>query len=60
MSLVERPLAENLEMRLLSDEVGGGICLLALDMLALLESLLPSFTSQLGPPSCKTSSSSVH
>lgn len=46
MSLVERPFAENLEISLLSDRVGGGISLLALEKLAFLESLLPNFTSQ--------------
>ena len=53
MSLVERPFALNLLMRLLRVEVGGGMTpLLAADKLALLESLLPSLTAHLGPPSC--------
>ena len=54
MSLAESPRAANLEMRLLRAEVGGGITpLLAIEKLAVLESLLPSFTSQRGPPSFK-------
>ena len=42
-------------MRLLSEELGGGMLLLAADKLAVVESLLPSFTFQLWPPSCRTS-----
>lgn len=54
ISLAERPLFWNLVMRLLRVAVGGGITpLLAADRLAVLESLLPSFTFQFGPPSCK-------
>ncbi|RZR89020.1 hypothetical protein BHM03_00016686 [Ensete ventricosum] len=56
-SLVERPRSENLEMRLLSEELGGGMLLLAADKLAVVESLLPSFTFQLRPPSFRTSAS---
>lgn len=52
MSLVERPWAWNLLMRLLRVDVGGGITpLFALDKLAVFASLLPSFTFQSGPPS---------
>lgn len=50
-SLVESPRLLKREIRRLRSEVGGGIPLLAADRLAVLESLLPSFTSQLGPPS---------
>jgi len=54
MSLTERPLLLNRLMRLLSVEVGGGMTpLLAAERLAVFESLLPSFTFQNGPPSCK-------
>ncbi|KAH0471036.1 hypothetical protein IEQ34_000759 [Dendrobium chrysotoxum] len=52
-SLVERPCAENLEIRLLRLEVAGGMLLLAALWLAVLESLLPNFTLQVGPPSFK-------
>jgi hypothetical protein len=52
MSLAERPLALNLLMRFARVEVGGGMTpLLASEKLAVLESLLPTLTSQLGPPS---------
>lgn len=52
MSLAESPLAWNLLMRLLSVEVGGGMTpLLAAEKLAVFESLLPTLTFQLGPPS---------
>lgn len=51
-SLVESPRAPNLEVRALRFEVGGGMPLFAADRLAVLASLLPSFTFQLGPPSC--------
>lgn len=54
MSLVESPRALNLEISLFKLEVGGGMLLLAAAWLAVLASLLPSFTSQLGPPSYKT------
>lgn len=57
MSLVERPWAANLLMRLLRLEVGGGMLLLARVKLAVFESLLPSFTSQYGPPSCRATTS---
>jgi len=50
-SLGESPRELNLEMSWLTFEVGGGMPLLAADWLAVLESLLPSFTFQLGPPS---------
>jgi len=51
ISFVERPTALKLEMRRLRLEVGVGMLLLAAPWLAVLASLLPSFTSQLGPPS---------
>lgn len=52
MSLAERPLAWNLLMSWLRVEVGGGMTpLLAAEKLAVFESLLPSLTSQSGPPS---------
>jgi len=51
MSLVESPTALNFEMSWLRFEVGGGMALLAADWLAVLASLLPSLTSQVGPPS---------
>lgn len=52
MSLVESPLALNLLMRLARVEEGGGSTpLFAAERLADLESLLPTFTFQLGPPS---------
>lgn len=53
MSLVESPKLLNLEMSWFRLEVGGGMLLLAAAWLAVLASLLPSFTFQLGPPSCK-------
>jgi hypothetical protein len=37
---------------LASPDVGGGMSLLAPLKLAVVESLRPTFTSQLGPPSC--------
>jgi len=48
---VESPRALNLEMSWLRFEVGGGMPLLAAERLAVLASLLPSLTSQEGPPS---------
>lgn len=52
MSLTERPTALNRLIRLLRVEVGGGNApLFAALRLADFESLLPTFTSQLGPPS---------
>lgn len=51
MSFVERPTALKLEMRRLRLDVRVGMLLLAGAWLAVLASLLPSFTSQLGPPS---------
>lgn len=51
ISFVERPTALKLEMRRLRLEVGVGMLLLAAPWLAVLASLLPNFTSQLGPPS---------
>ena len=48
-SLVESPRALNLEISWLRFEVGLGMPLLAADWLAVLESLLPSFTSHVGP-----------
>lgn len=50
-SLVESPRVLNLDISWLRFEVGLGMPLLAADWLAVLESLLPSFTSQVGPPS---------
>jgi hypothetical protein len=50
---VERPRALNLEMSWFRLEVGGGMLLLAAAWLAVLASLLPNLTFQLGPPSCK-------
>lgn len=50
-SLVESPRVLNLDISWLRFEVGLGMSLLAADWLAVLESLLPSFTSQVGPPS---------
>lgn len=52
MSLTERPCAANLDVRLARLDVGGGMFLFAKVLLAVVESLLPSFTFQLGPPSC--------
>lgn len=53
MSLAERPTALNLVIRLSRVDVGGGRTpLLAASRLAVLASLLPSLTAQLGPPSC--------
>jgi hypothetical protein len=40
-------------VRLASPEVGGGMSLLAPLKLAVVESLRPIFTSQLGPPNCR-------
>lgn len=51
MSVVERPRELNLEISWVKLEVGGGMPLLAADWLAVLASLLPSLTFQLGPPS---------
>jgi len=48
---VESPRALNLEMSWLRFEEGAGMPLLAADWLAVLASLLPSLTFQLGPPS---------
>jgi hypothetical protein len=53
MSLVERPTLLKKEMSWFRLEVGGGRLLLAAAWLAVLASLLPSFTYQSGPPSCK-------
>lgn len=50
MSASESPFLAKAAVRLARDEVGGGICLFAFAKLAVLESLLPSFTSQFGPP----------
>lgn len=52
MSLAESPRALNLERRALRLEVGGGMPLFAAALLAVVASLLPSVTLQLGPPSC--------
>jgi len=48
---VESPRALNLEMSWLRLDVGAGMPLFAADLLAVLASFLPSFTSQVGPPS---------
>jgi hypothetical protein len=53
MSFVESPALLKLEMSWFRLEVGGGMLLLAAAWLAVLASLLPSFTFQSGPPSCK-------
>lgn len=50
ISLVERPLPENEEMRVLKLEVGAGMLLFAALRLAVVESLLPSRTVHDGPP----------
>jgi hypothetical protein len=50
-SLVERPTALNIEVSVLRLEDGAGMAVLAADWLAVLASLLPSFTFQVGPPS---------
>ena len=52
MSFWESPCAAKREVRLARPDVGGGMFLLAPLKLAVVESLLPSLTSQLGPPSC--------
>ena len=51
MSLADRPAALKEEMSWLRLDVGGGMLLLAAAWLAVLESRLPNFTFQLGPPS---------
>lgn len=51
MSFWERPCAAKRDVRLASPEVGGGMLLLAPLKLAVVESRLPTLTSQLGPPS---------
>ena len=53
MSVVERPLTWNVEIRTPRLEMGEGKkpVLLAAEKLAVFESLLPTLTSQLGPPS---------
>ena len=48
-SLVESPRVLNLDISWLRFEVGLGMPLLAADWLAVLASLLPSFTSHVGP-----------
>ena len=52
MSFWESPLAAKREVRFASPDVGAGMSLLAPLKLAVVESLRPVFTSQLGPPSC--------
>lgn len=47
----ERPFALNRSIRASRVEVGGGMAPLTAAKLAVWESLLPNFTSQLGPPS---------
>lgn len=51
ISLAVKPLLEKEEMRLLRFKVGAGMSLFAILKLAVVESLLPSNTVQLGPPS---------
>lgn len=59
MSLGESPWAWNVLIRLVRLEVGGGITpVLAAVKFAVLESLLPTFTFQNGPPSCTNKSHS--
>lgn len=50
-SLLESPRALNLEVSWLKLEVGAGMPVLAADWLAVLASLLPTFTFHVGPPS---------
>ena len=52
ISFAERPWLLKLEMRFWRLKEGPGMLLFAPEKLAVVESLLPSFTSQLGPPSC--------
>lgn len=47
----ERPFVLNRLIRVSRVEVGGGIAPVTSEKLAVLESLLPNFTFQLGPPS---------
>eukprot|EP00268_Persea_americana_P064092 TRINITY_DN8396_c0_g1_i1.p2 TRINITY_DN8396_c0_g1~~TRINITY_DN8396_c0_g1_i1.p2 ORF type:complete len:177 (+),score=22.35 TRINITY_DN8396_c0_g1_i1:670-1200(+) len=56
MSLAERPLELKLEISLLRLEVGAGMLVFAADRLAVLASLLPNFTFQVGPPRVTTES----
>jgi len=51
ISLELKPLLEKEEIRLLKFKVGAGMSLFAVLKLAVVESLLPSNTVQLGPPS---------
>ena len=51
MSFWESPCAAKRDVRLASPDVGGGMLFSAPLKLAVVESLLPIFTSQLGPPS---------
>lgn len=55
-SVLESPRALNLELSWFKVEVGPGISLLAWDWLAVVASLLPNFTFQLGPPRRTTES----
>ena len=57
MFLNESPCTAKLETRALRLKVGGGRNVLAAVLLAVSESLLPSSTSQLGPPNCKRKTS---
>jgi hypothetical protein len=59
MSFWESPCAAKSAVRLASPDVGGGMLLLAPLKLAVVESLRPTFTSQLGPPSYKFTKSSA-
>jgi hypothetical protein len=52
MSFWDSPCAAKREVRLARPDVGGGMLLLAPLKLAVVESLLPTLTLQLGPPSC--------
>ena len=53
ISLSERPTFSNLATRVATVEFGPGMLLFAASLLALKLSLLPVWTSQLGPPDCK-------
>lgn len=52
-SFRERPLVLNRLIRVARVEVGGGIAPMTSEKRAVLESLLPNFTFQLGPPNFK-------
>lgn len=52
MSLALSPLFANAEISVLRSEKGLGRSVLATERLAVVESLLPSFTFHDGPPTC--------